>query len=99
MTALYDPDLALTRPWTIVGGIRRWTGNRPADEPIPLRDQLDAIACPTCHALTNEPCRTNGGHYARYHKDRRGVRSCLCGTELGLRKQGQCQACAKGASA
>lgn len=50
----------------------------------PNLDQL--IACPTCGASVNRPCRTSGGHPAASHKSRLAPRLCECGARVPAMK-------------
>ena len=45
----------------------------------------DLIACPTCHARVDQPCRSASGHTTT-HSNRLAPRLCPCGMTLKPRR-------------
>lgn len=95
-----ESDLGYKGGWVLARGILRPVPREPepvqAETPKPKpvaiaqpAADVNAIACPTCHATLAQHCRSKSGRKlkAGKHPNRLIPRTCQCGAELEPRRQ------------
>ena len=84
-----DEDALIGGQWVRRGLVMVW---QPAPPPRTWETVHDLIACTTCLARVDEPCRHPGGKATSHHAGRLVARRCPCGGTVG-RWRRYCRAC------